>query len=200
MRQIRNSSPFATATAALLAIIWALPAFASLQSGVRAPGFTAPASLAGKAFSFSLKAALLNGPVVVYFYSSAFTGGCNVQAHEFAVNKEKFTAVGASIIGVSLDSIERLNDFSADPAYCAGKIPVASDINGNIAKSYDLKVTAAQSGLKDSRGVEINHGFAERTTFIVTQDGRIFTTIGGVGSEANVDQALLAVKRLTGRN
>jgi thioredoxin-dependent peroxiredoxin len=200
MRQIRILSRFALAPAVLVAISWALPTFASLQSGATAPDFTAPASLAGKTFSFSLKTALSNGPVVVYFYPSAFTGGCNVQAHEFAVNKDKFTAVGASIIGVSLDSIERLNDFSADPAYCGGKIPVASDADGRIAKSYDLKVSEAQTGAKDTRGIEINHGFAERTTFIVTQDGHIFATIGGVGSEANVDQALLAVKRLTGRN
>jgi peroxiredoxin Q/BCP len=200
MRKIGICSRFAAVSGALLAITCALPAFASLQSGASAPDFTAPASLAGKAFSFSLKAARLNGPVVVYFYPSAFTGGCNVQAHEFAVNKGKFTTAGASIIGVSLDSIERLNDFSADPAYCGGKISVASDVDGKIAKSYDLKVSEAKSGLKDSRGAEINHGFAERTTFIVTQEGRIFATIGGVGSEANVDQALLAVKRLTGRN
>jgi thioredoxin-dependent peroxiredoxin len=200
MRQIGIPSLFSVAPAALVAITCSLPAFASLQSGAAAPDFTAPASLAGKAFSFSLKAALLHGPVVVYFFPSAFTGGCNLQAHEFSVNKDKFTAVGASIIGVSLDSIERLNDFSADPAYCGGKIPVASDVDGKIAKSYDLKVSAAKSGLKDSRGIEINHGLTERTTFVVTQDGRIFATIGGVGSEANVDQALLAVKRLTGRN
>jgi peroxiredoxin Q/BCP len=200
MKQTRIFSLLVVVPAALLAITCALPAFASLQSGAPAPDFTAPASLAGKVFSFSLKAALANGPVVVYFYPSAFTGGCNVQAHEFAVNKDKFTAAGASIIGVSLDGIGRLNDFSADPAYCGGKIPVASDVDGKIAKSYDLKVSEAKSGLKDSRGVEINHGFAERTTFIVAQDGRIFATIGGVSSDANVDQALLAVKRLTGRN
>jgi peroxiredoxin Q/BCP len=45
-----------------------------------------------------------------------------VQAHTFAVNSDEFTVAGASIIGVSLDSIARLNDFSADPEYCAGKI------------------------------------------------------------------------------
>ena len=44
-------------------------------------------------------------------------------------------------IGVSLDSISRLNDFSADPQYCAGKLPVASDEKGEIAKSYDVKIT-----------------------------------------------------------
>jgi len=200
MKKTRVFLRFAVVPAAVVAISWGLPAFASLQSGAAAPDFTAPASLAGKEFSFSLKGALSTGPVVVYFYPAAFTGGCNVQAHAFAVNKDKFTAVGASIIGVSLDSIQRLNDFSADPAYCGGKIPVASDADGKIAKSYDLKVSEAEGGAKDSRGVEIKHGFAERTTFIVSQDGRIFATIGGIGSEANVDQALLAVKRLTGRN
>jgi peroxiredoxin len=191
---------FGVVPAAALAIAWALPAYASLSAGVAAPDFTATASLAGKPFSFSLKAALSKGPVVVYFYPSAFTGGCNIQAHEFAVNKDKFDAAGASIIGVSLDGIDRLNAFSADPAYCGGKIPVASDIDGKIAKSYDLKVSQAQGGIKDSRGSEINHGFAERTTFIVTPDGRIFATIGGVAPDANVQEALLAVQRLSTKN
>jgi peroxiredoxin Q/BCP len=143
MRQMRKISPSALVLAAVLAIASGLPAFASLQSGAAAPDFATPASLAGKPFSFSLKAQL-KGPVVVYFYPSAFTGGCNIQAHEFAVNKDKFTAAGASIIGVSLDSIERLNDFSADPAHCGGKIPMASDVDGKIAKSYELHVSEAK--------------------------------------------------------
>ena len=118
----------------------ALPALAALKSGDKAPDFSAKASLDGKAFDFSLKDALKKGPVVVYFYPSAYTGGCNIEAHTFAVNKDKFDAVGATIIGVSHDSIARLNDFSSDPDYCAGKFPVASDPDGKIAKSYDLKV------------------------------------------------------------
>ena len=60
--------------------------------------------------------------MVVYFYPSAYTGGCNIEAHTFSENKEKFDAAGASIIGVSRDSIQRLNQFSADPEYCAGKV------------------------------------------------------------------------------
>ena len=82
-----------------------------------------------------MKDALKKGPVVVYFYPSAFTGGCNIEAHTFAENKEKFDAAGASIIGVSRDSIARLNAFSADPQYCAGKVAVASDADGAIATS-----------------------------------------------------------------
>jgi peroxiredoxin Q/BCP len=180
----------------LLASAIALPALAALQKGDSAPIFSAQASLAGKAFTFSLQDALHKGPVVVYFYPSAFTGGCNAQAHAFAVNIDKFTAAGATIIGVSLDSIGRLNDFSADPQYCAGKLAVASDADGKIAKAYDLKVSAAQSGFKDTRGVEIDHGFAERTTFVVTPDGKIVATLGGLAPTANVDQALKVVQEL----
>src|SRR5271169_747156 len=99
---------------AILCGMMTLPAFAALKQGDKAPDFSAKASLAGKEFAFSLKEALKKGPVVVYFYPSAFTGGCNIEAHTFAENKEKFDALGASIIGVSADSIVRLNAFSAD--------------------------------------------------------------------------------------
>jgi hypothetical protein len=44
------------------------PAHVALKQGEKAPGFSARASLAGKAFDFSLDDALKRGPVVVYFY------------------------------------------------------------------------------------------------------------------------------------
>jgi peroxiredoxin len=184
------------AMAGLSAALFASSAFAALKEGDAAPAFTARASLAGKAFDFSLKESLKNGPVVVYFYPSAFTGGCNLQAHTFAVNQEKFAAAGATIVGVSLDSIARLNDFSADPEYCAGKIAVASDADGRIAKAYDLAVRAAVAGRKDTRGADIDHGSAERTTFVVTRDGKVAAKVGGLTPVANVERALEAVQKL----
>ena len=138
--------------------------------------------------------------MVVYFYPSAFTGGCNAQAHAFSEAKEKFTAAGATIIGVSLDSIARLNDFSADPEYCAGKFAVASDVDGKIAKSYGLTVAAASPGAKDSRGAEINHGFAERTTFIVSPTGKIIATVGGVAPTVNVTKSLEIVEQFAAKH
>ena len=176
--------------------VLALPTFAALKEGDAAPDFKTNASLAGKAFKYSLHDSLKQGPVVVYFYPSAYTGGCNIQAHEFAENIDKFSAAGATVIGVSLDSIARLNDFSADPQYCAGKLPVASDADGKIAKSYDLVVRDAAAGKKDTRGVDIDHGFAERTTFIVAPSGKIAATIGGVAPAENVRQTLAAVQKL----
>ena len=183
--------------ASLLSSALTLPVAAALKPGDAAPDFQTQASQAGKAFNYSLKDALQKGPVVVYFYPSAYTGGCNIQAHTFVVNADKFAAAGATIIGVSLDSIDRLNDFSADPEYCAGKVAVASDADGAISKSYDLIVKAAAEGKKDSRGVDITHGFAERTTFIVTPDGKIAATLGGLKPAENVEQALATVQQLT---
>jgi len=188
-----NKKLIFTAIAATLASI---PTFAALSTGDSAPDFKAQASLAGKEFSYSLKNALKKGPVVVYFYPSAYTQGCNIQAHTFSENHEKFAAAGASIVGVSLDRIDTLNKFSADPDYCAGKLPVASDADGKIAQAYQLKVTAGQAGEKNTRGEEIGHGYAERTTFIVLPDGKIAATIGGVSPKQNVEKALEAVQHL----
>jgi len=177
-----------------------LPAFAALKPGEKAPDFSAKASLAGKEFSFSLNAALKKGPVVVYFYPSAFTGGCNIEAHTFAENKEKFDAAGASIIGVSSDSIARLNAFSADPQYCAGKIAVASDASGAIAQSYGLKKMDRRAGMKDTRGEDIDHDFTERTTFVITPDYHVaamFSTAEDKVSPAeHVEKSLAVVKLL----
>jgi peroxiredoxin len=184
--------------AGLASVAVALPVVAALQKGDTAPMFTAKASLAGKEFNYSLADALKQGSVVVYFYPSAFTQGCNIQARTFAENMDAFTAAKATVIGVSLDSIQRLNDFSADPEYCAGKVAVASDADGAIAKSFQVSVREGRAGMQDTRGVEIDHGFAERLTFVVSRDGKIAATIGGQGVTPvqNVEQALQAVKDL----
>lgn len=185
---------------ALLSSVLALPAYAALKQGDKAPDFAAKASLAGKEFEFSLKDALKKGPVVVYFYPAAYTKGCNIEAHTFAENKDKFDAVGATIIGVSHDSIARLNVFSADPEYCAGKFPVASDATGSIAKSYNLAVSDKRAGVKDTRGEEIDHAFTERTTFVITPDYKIVATLSSADDKISptdhVDKSLEVVRRL----
>jgi peroxiredoxin len=135
--------------------------------------------------------------VVVYFYPSAYTAGCNIQAHEFSTRADQFAAAGATVIGVSLDSIERLNEFSADPDYCAGKLAVASDRDGKIARAFGLNVSDARKGATDTRGKEIDHGFTERTTFVVKRDGTVLAAVGGVSPEENVARALELVRKLS---
>ena len=86
----------------LSSLVVAVPALAALEAGDTAPNFEAKASLAGKTFDFSLRDALDEGLVVVYFYQSADTKGCNIQAHEFAENMDKFNTAGARVNRIRL--------------------------------------------------------------------------------------------------
>src|ERR1700684_3748604 len=183
-----------------ISVLISLPALAALKVGDTAPDFSARGSLAGKEFDFSLAAALKKGPVVVYFYPSAYTKGCDLEAHTFAQEKDKFDAAGATIIGVSADSIARLDVFSADPDYCAGKFPVASDADGKIAKSYNLTSNSAKPGMKDVRGEEIGHDFIERVTFVIGKDHKVIATLSSADDKLTPDQhvakALVIVQKL----
>jgi peroxiredoxin len=171
-----------------------------LSKGAAAPLFTTKASLAGNAFDFSLKKALAKGPVVLYFYPAAYTGGCDLEAHTFAELKDKFTTAGATIIGVSADDIQRLNSFSSDPDYCAGKFPVASDPGGKIAATYGLKLVPPRPGVKDVRGKEVTHGFIPRTTFVINKKDQIVAVFSSatdkIAPDEHVKKALAIVKGL----
>lgn len=166
----------------------ALPVLAALSTGATAPGFSADASMAGKAFHFSLEDALAKGPVVLYFYPAAYTGGCDLEAHTFATHSDAFNEAGATIIGMSADSIERLNRFSSDPDYCAGKFAVASDPDGKVAATYGLHMHPAQTGVKDVRGEEVTHGFLPRTTFVIGADGKIVAVFSSKTDDLKPDE------------
>jgi thioredoxin-dependent peroxiredoxin len=190
-----------TCVATFIASILAYPAMAALRAGDQAPDFKAKASVAGKTFEFSLASALKKGPVVVYFYPAAFTGGCNIEAHTFAEDKPQFDAAHATIIGISGDSIKRLNAFSADPQYCAGKFPVASDPDGTIGKSFNLAVKAREGepSYRDSRGELLDNKVGiERTTFVITPDGKIAATFStaddGIKPAEHAEKSLALVQ------
>jgi len=183
-----------------LSLLISLPVLAALKVGDTAPNFSARGSLAGKEFTFSLQDALKKGPVVVYFYPSAYTKGCDLEAHTFAQEKDKFDAAGATIIGVSGDSVARLDQFSADPDYCAGKFPVVSDADLHIAASYSLTTTGVKPGAKDVRGIVIDHDFIERTTFVVGKDHKIIATLSTnddkLAPDQHVEKSLAIVQQL----
>jgi peroxiredoxin len=192
------------AAAALTALV-ALPGFAApapetLAVGATAPDFTATASLAGKDFTFSLKQALAKGPVVVYFFPAAYTGGCDLEAHTFATEEAKFTQAGATIIGVSEDSVARLNKFSSDPQYCAGKFAVASDPDGKVAAQYGVERVPPQKGVIDVLGKPVTHGFFARTTFVLDRAGKVVKVLSSKADRLTPDEhvkhSLAIVERL----
>src|SRR6202789_3943590 len=160
--------------------ILAAPLYASLQIGAQAPDFTTQATLAGKPFKFALADALKNGPVVLYFYPAAFTPGCTVEAHEFAEATDKFTALGATVIGVSHDPIDKLNKFSVSE--CRNKFAVASDADGSVMKEYDAVLP-------------IKPDYANRTSYVIAPTGDIIYSYTDLKPDAHVENTMAAVKK-----
>ena len=106
----------------------------------------------------------------------------------FAEQADKFAAAKATIIGVSADDLGRLKQFSADPQFCAGKFPIASDADTKIAQSYNLNVTPPRDGAKDVNQVAINHAFIERVTYVIGKDGKILATLSSKDDKLSPDQ------------
>ena len=167
-------------TLALTSLVLAAPSYAALKTGVQAPDFTTQATLAGKPFKFALADALKKGPVVLYFYPAAFTPGCTVEAHEFAEATDKFTALGATVIGVSHDPIEKLNKFSVSE--CRNKFAVASDADQSITKAYD-----AVLALKPE--------YADRTSYVIAPTGKIIYEYTAMNPDKHVQNTMAAVQK-----
>ena len=166
------------ATLAMLSC--AAVATAALKPGDKAPDFSTQASLAGKAFDFSLASALKKGPVVLYFYPAAFTPGCTVEAHEFAEATADFQALGATVIGVSHDDIDKLNKFSVTE--CRNKFAVAADPYQHIMKSYDAVLAK-------------NPLYADRTSYVIAPDGKIIYSYTDLKPDLHVANTMAAVKQ-----
>lgn len=157
----------------------ALPAFASLAVGAKAPDFTAQAALGGKDFTFKLADALKKGPVVVYFYPEAFTKGCTIEAHDFAAAMDKYQALGATVIGVSHDGMEKLDKFSVSE--CGSKFAVASDEDHKIMTAYDSVMPQHDQ-------------YANRTSYVIAPDGNIIYTYTDMNPDQHVANTLKAIQ------
>ncbi|WP_024881599.1 peroxiredoxin [Methylosinus sp. LW3] len=169
---------------ALSVALAAAPASAALKTGASAPDFSAPAAIGGKDFVFSLAEALKKGPVVLYFYPKSFTRGCTIEAHEFAENYDNFAAAGASLIGVSADTIETQRDFSTKE--CRDKFPVAADANFSVINAYDAK---------RDRPTQNGDAVSDRISYVVTPDGKIGLTYVSSDPIKHVSETLQFVRQ-----
>jgi peroxiredoxin len=164
----------------LLAGAMALPAHAALVVGAKAPDFSAPASLAGKEVQFSMAQALRNGPVVLYFYPAAFTPGCTIEANAFSEATDQFTAMKATVIGVSADNLDTLHRFSVEA--CRSKFAVAADPQLAVAKQYEAENTQRP-------------GRAARISYVIAPDGSILLAHAGQDPLQHVEMTKAAVAK-----
>ena len=171
-----------TLTLAAIAIA-ATPAIAALAPGAKAPDFETRGAMAGKPFTIHLAAQLKRGPVVLYFFPAAFTGGCNAEAHAFAEAIPDFRKAGATVIGMSADDVPTLQRFSAEK--CAGKFAVAS-AGPKIVADYDV----------DLKHIVNGHNATRRTSYVIAQDGRITYVHDDLNADRHVALTLAAVQKL----
>ena len=164
----------------LLLGLAALPtlAHAALPVGAKAPDFSTQASLAGKPMPFSLAQALKKGPVVLYFYPAAFTSGCTVEAHDFAEATDDFHKLGATVIGMSADPIEKLNQFSVSE--CRNKFAVGSATPATIT-AYDVVLPVKPS-------------ISNRTSYVIAPDGKVIFAYSAMDPSGHVKGTMEAVK------
>jgi peroxiredoxin len=172
------------ASLALFTALAAMPSVAALKPGDAAPDFTAQASLGGDVFTFSLAGALKRGPVVLYFYPAAFTTGCTLEAHDFAEATDAYRALGATVIGVSHDSIDTLKRFSVSE--CRSKFAVAADRDRSIMKAYDAVLASSPE-------------YADRVSYVIAPDGRVIFTYTSLNPEKHVEYTLDAVRKWAAR-
>lgn len=164
---------------ALALLLAAAPSLAALPLGAKAPNFSTQGALAGKAFDFTLRDALKKGPVVLYFFPAAFTTGCTIEAHEFAEATDDFHKLGATVIGMSADPIDKLQRFSTEE--CRNKFAVAS-ASPEVIKEYDAVLPQKTS-------------LANRVSYVIAPDGKIIFAYTAMKPDGHVTGTMDAVRK-----
>jgi peroxiredoxin Q/BCP len=124
---------------------------------------------------------LATGPVVLFFYPAAMTYGCTKESCHFRDLAAEFGAVGAQVVGISADQVEKQRRF--DEKESLG-FPLLSDPD---------RVVAAQLGAK--RGISFLPN--KRITFVIDTDRSIldvFHSEVSMGSHADKALALLKAR------
>ena len=119
------------------------------------------------------------GPGRSLFLSRRLFRGCSAEAHEFAEAIPRFTALGASVVGVSADDIEALAKFSMQA--CQSKFPVASDPTMNVIKSYDAVMKTRPE-------------YANRISYVIAPNGKVVYHYINLNPSRHVERALGALR------
>ncbi|MEV0731863.1 peroxiredoxin [Polymorphospora sp. NPDC050346] len=128
-----------------------------------------------------LSALLADGPVVVFFYPAALTPGCTAESCHFRDLADEFSQVGAQLVGVSRDSVERQREFAG--RYGFG-YPLLSDVDGSVARMFGVR-----------RALPLGALSTRRMTFVVGTDRRVLAAIHSeVSMTAHADRALAVLR------
>jgi len=153
--------------------------------GDAAPDFTAPLAN-GDVQQFTLSDNLDDGPFVLAFFPGAFTGTCTHELETFEERLAEFDELGATVIGISVDTPFALNAFRDELEL---SFDLVSDTNRRLVDAYDVRTDFASIGVED---------LAKRAVFVVDDDGVIeFAWVSDdPGVEPDYDEVYDAVAAL----
>jgi peroxiredoxin (alkyl hydroperoxide reductase subunit C) len=144
--------------------------------GNKAPDFSGQGALGGEIVDVKLSD-YAGKWLVLFFYPLDFTFVCPTEIVAFDDAREKFSAAGAEIVGVSVDSVHTHLAWTRTPRDEAGVgelgYPLLSDLGGRIASAYDV----------------LNGDVALRGVFIIDPEGTVQSaTVNFLPIGRNVDE------------
>ncbi|WP_372660133.1 peroxiredoxin [Amycolatopsis kentuckyensis] len=147
-----------------------------MDAGDLAPDFTLPDDQGAER---TLSDFLATGPVVLFFYPAAMTGGCTAESCHFRDLAAEFAEVGAHRIGISPDGVTKQRQFSEANGF---DYPLLSDVEGEVAKQFGVW-----------RKLLPLH--AKRVTFVIGEDRRVLEKIKSeLNFTVHADQALKVLR------
>ena len=147
-----------------------------LKPGDPAPDFALPDQ---SGTIVRLSDLLAKGPVVLFFYPAAMTGGCTAEACSFRDLAAEFAQVGAQRLGISADAVDRQKQFADLNGF---DYPLVSDADREVAAAYGVRRRFGPTPVK-------------RATFVIGPDGRIIQTVASeLRMNKHADEALAALR------
>ena len=119
--------------------------------------------------------------VVLYFYPKDFTSGCTIEAKNFQRDIEKYKAINAVILGVSVDTAESHKEFCAKEG-----------LNFKLLSDVDGKVSDAYGSVMEYNGMKLS----ARNTFIIDPKGKVAQVFMKVKVTPHSEEVLAALAAL----
>ena len=150
-----------------------------LQEGGRAPAFTLPATGEGRVRLTELRGRW----VVLYFYPKDMTPGCTTEAQDFRDHLEAFEELGAVVLGVSPDELDRHEQFAEREGL---EFPLLVDRDSRVAAKYGVWRQKVDYGRKYLGIV--------RSTFLIDPSGKLVRSFDNVRVKGHVAKVLACLE------
>ncbi len=121
--------------------------------------------------------------LVLYFYPKDSTPGCTTEGLDFNALLPAFTAEGATVLGVSRDSVRSHDNFCAKQGFA---FALVSDADEALCKAFDV------IRMKNMYGRQVLG--VERSTFLIAPDSRIVQAWRKVKVAGHAEAVLQALK------